>query len=734
MWGDNMVLQAGKMNFDWVNYLHQFGFVEHTKKKRRKLKNELINAICAFDIETSTVWLNQNPELYDVHAFMYIWQMQIEDITIIGRSWEEYLDFLSVLRLALIEIQCIEKLPEVPILVFWVHNLAYEWQFLSGIYNFRNEDCFFREERKPIYCRMYDCIEYRCSYLQTNLSLDALCKQMGVPEKLSGQKFDYEKIRYPWTELSDFEMEYCIRDVASLVAAMKIRIGREGDTLLTVPITSTGYVRRDCKAALESHYLDVREMKPREKEYRLLRKIFRGGDTHANRFQAGRIVDDVYSYDISSSYPTQQLTQLFPMKPFRWLDFTGRDAKQRIARVFDRIGLGDAVCGTYQFKNIRLKNDRDPMPYISLSKCDVDYTRGYKLDNGRILSAGYLEISLTEIDLAIIIEQYVFDEIDCLECMVAAKDYLPEEYRKVIFKYYKDKTELKGDDSEEGKYNYIKSKNKVNAVYGMTATDPIHQDVIYDPDHQLTQLHDGDYYTPDYKDRTPEQINKLLTDAAFPYQWGVYTTCLARAQLRNVLAECYKQGKMKDVLYVDTDSVKVAGKIDLTRLNEKLKQNAIRQGAFADDMNGQRHYIGVFEFDGHYQKFITQGAKRYAVIKDNGKMDITVAGVSKKINQETGISFAVEELKDLRNFKPDTLDDEGNIIEEGMIWRKAGGTMSVYNDHADRWYTDPATGKTLHITKNVAIIPTTYRMTYSRDYRLLLSEIELYSDYQRKRS
>lgn len=726
------MLKAGS-EFDWYSYLCKFGFVPHNKHKRRKQKQELINAVCAFDIETSTVWLNDNHSLYDVHSFMYIWQMQIEDQTIIGRTWEEYFIFLDQLHEALVKIQINNNLPMIPVLVLWVHNLAYEWTFLSGLYPFKNEECFFRQERKPIYCKMFDCFELRCSYLQTNLSLAALCKQTGVEEKKSGQKFDYDKLRFPWTELSNFELEYCITDVRSLVQAMKYRISRAGDTLLTVPITSTGYVRRDCKAALADQYLDLREMKPKEKEYRLLRKCFRGGDTHANRFRVGQIIENVYSYDISSSYPTQQLTQLFPMKPFKWIDLTGRTAAQRIQRIFSFIGLGYAVCGTYQFKDLKLKNDHDPMPYISLSKCDVDYTRDFILDNGRILEAGYVEISLTEIDLEIILDQYNFSEFDCLECMVSRKEYLPDEYRLVIQDYYNKKTALKGDDSEDGMYIYVKSKNMLNAVYGMSATDPVHQDVIYDPGHILEQEHETDYFIPAYEDRTPAELEKILKNAAFPYQWGVYTTAYARKQLRTALAECYRQGKMSDVLYVDTDSVKVAGEVDLSRLNEKLKDNAIRQKAYAYDKNGKRHYIGLFEFDGHYQQFITQGAKRYAVIKDDGKMDITVAGVSKKINEKTGIPFAVEELKDLANFKPDRLDDRGNIVEHGMLWKKAGGTLSVYNDHADRYYTDQATGKTVHITKNVAIIPTTYRMTYSRDYRLLLNEIQLYGTYQKAR-
>lgn len=195
-----------------------------------------------------------------------------------------------------------------------------------------------------------------------------------------------------------------------------------------------------------------------------------------------------------------------------------------------------------------------------------------------------------------------------------------------------------------------------------------------------------------------------------------YTTAYARKQLQDAIKLCGEQ-----IVYVDTDSVKTVGPVNISILNDKLRQTAERMGAFADDMHGKRHYIGLFEDDGHYQQFITQGAKRYAYIDDSGKMGITVAGVSKKVNEETGVPFAVEELKSLDNFRV------------GMKWYKAGGTIAVYKDHDDFDYTDPESGNTIHIGKNVSIVEGTYEMKYSKDYKLLLGEIELYGEYQRKR-
>ena len=218
-------------------------------------------------------------------------------------------------------------------------------------------------------------------------------------------------------------------------------------------------------------------MKPDEEQYRLLRMAFRGGNTHGAAGTTGRIIKNVTSYDIVSCYPTQQLTQRFPMKPYKWLD-----CRLNLDRVFKFIGLGYSVVGLYEFKGLRLKNKKTPIPYISLSRTETlmykeeEYTDSkgkkkkhkvslVKLDNGRILESYYSRMALTEIDLEIILNQYYFDQIDIVRCMVARKDYLPEEYRRVIQEYYNNKTKLKGDDSDNGVYLYTKSKNMLNSVY-----------------------------------------------------------------------------------------------------------------------------------------------------------------------------------------------------------------------------------------------------------------------------
>ena len=712
---------------NWVSYLESFGVLVQPKHKTKsKIKRyNYINAYTAFDIETSTIWLNPDHSQYDVHSFMYVWQWQIEDYTIIGRTWDEFTDFQKHLVSVIDELRDIWELKDPPLLLVWDHNLSFEFAFLASIYPFENEECFFRDIRKPIYVRMYNHFEFRCSYIQTNMSLKMLCKEMKVPQKLSGQKFDYAKVRFPWTELTDYELQYIITDVESLVMAMKKRVAMGGDTLLSVPITSTGYVRRDLKEALKPKQGILMLQKPMKKEFMLLRECFRGGNTHSNRQLTGRIWNDVYSYDIASSYPTQLLTHKFPMEKFTWLDFKGTRWKkpgEKMRRILMLIGLDYAVAGRFAFKHLRLKDPKEPIPYISYGKCQAKPFQPQPeekewpllLDNGRVLEAGYLEIALTEIDLKIIMDQYYFDEIDVQKAMYAKKGYLFKEYCDVIMNYYTKKTALKGAETDEEEYMYVKMKNLLNAIYGCCVTNPINSDIKYNH---------GDYLRSSYDSMTDDEIDNALRLAPFPYQVGVWCTSLARLQLQRAIDFCKKQTRQPDgnckLLYCDTDSVKVAGKVDIDKLNAEYLANAKRAGAFADDRHGVRHYIGLFEQDAHYERFITQGAKRYAYEK-NGKLGVTVSGVSKEINEKTGVPFASEELGELENFGKD------------MTWRKAGGTMAVYNDFDNFDYTDPETGGIVHIGSNVSIVESTYKMTFTKDYTKLLENIKLYGQYKKE--
>lgn len=698
--------------------------VKRQKGRKKKKENLLLDIVTAFDIETTKVMITNSDGFGHPYSFMYIWQFQLgSKYTIIGRTWDEFTELQKWLWQISDGVKNRLKLSSHPVFCCYIHNLAYEWQYLQGVYDFQNEDIFFRDVRKPIYCKLNNILELRCSYLHSNMSLSKFGDAVGATTpKLDGRLFDYSKIRYPWTTLSAYELHYCVNDVRTLEESLRLEMERDGDTLLTIPLTATGYIRRELKAALKPLYYTIKQLLPDWETYQQLRRCFRGGDTHANRFRVGHIIENMESYDRESSYPDILLNYDFPMGPWRKV----ADADNTLDRVLRFVKAGNAVIGDYHFKGLDLINHKEAFPYLPIAKCKV--CENVVEDNGRIIHADLCIVSLTEIDLEIVLKQYKFHTIAVYNVKTAMKAPLPKAYREVIQKYYEKKTLLKGQKGQE--YYYIKSKNILNAGYGCAAQQTVHPIIEYKP--EGVETFEG--FLTQYVKHMPdeEQAEKELQSAPFPYTWGVYTTAYARMELFKAvrLAGVDKNG-ISNVVYVDTDSIKTICIVDIDKLNTVIQARSAKNGATAYDSEGNKHYIGMWDHEYSYIKFITQGAKRYAYIKlddeGNPKLGVTVSGVTHKehiyYNDDGSIDhkteYAVEELQSLENFK------------EGMTWEEAGGTASVYMDAEDckddkgGWikYTDPETGKSIEITPCVSIVNSTYTMTIDKDYKTLIDDL-----------
>jgi len=638
-------------------------------KERKVYKN----LVCAFDIETTLL-----PEIGQ--SFMYVWQAQLGlHHTVIGRTWEEFKLFRS---------RCTAALADNEWLVVWVHNLSFEFQFLSDpdIYDFDRKEVFCMDSRKILKAEMKDFrLEFRCSYLHSNMSLDEFLKKMGVPDlKQSGEKFDYAKIRYPWTPLSDSEMKYVLNDVRGLVEAMTIEMEHDQKNLYTIPRTSTGYVREDVKKSMRSfNHNTLLRMQPDLHILELLRQAFRGGNTHANRYMSDTTIEGpVHSVDLASSYPAVQLTREYPMTPFREIHDKDPDFVLELLNVRHQ-----ALLMKVAFSFIRLKEERWPVPYISKSKCRNLYNGSY--DNGRVLAAEYLETTITDIDLRIILEEYDFDEIIFIEVWSSRYGYLPQTLRDVTIQYFRDKTALKGVKGQE--IFYMKAKNKLNSIYGQSVQMPLKPTIEYV---------DGAYI--EKEEDQEAALAKYARKAHQCYQWGVWITCHARKALEDGIRLAYEQGIF---IYADTDSVKYKGSVDFSAYNKKQIQLAKKAGAFADDPKGNRHYMGVYEAEEDMIEFKTLGAKKYAYRTEDGKLHITISGVNKQ-------KGAVE------------LEAAGGLdaFREGMVFKSSGKTEVKYFD-TDTAYGDYSVdGHTIHIGKNVTILDTTYTVGLTDEYKTLLSD------------
>ena len=643
-----MVLQWDAYN--WDEFPLELIKRGHKKRGNKKyLKN-----YGAFDIETTNI-----DEL--LQSVMYIWQFQIDETTtIIGRTWEEFQEFFQELN---------NRIPNDAMYVVLVHNLSFEFQFLKSIIEFQEVKAM---DKRKILTATSGKVEFRCTYLHSNMSLRKYLEKMGVEHQKT--ELDYDKRRYSDTELTEKEIEYCVNDVQGLHEAYGIEMERDGDDLYTIPLTSTGYIRREAKEALAGYKQYIQQDLPDAKVFTLLREAFRGGNTHANRWNANILINaeegkPIMSYDISSSYPADLLTQKFPRKfyPGRIENFELYLEQER-ACLF-RIKIYD----------LKLLDHYWGIPYLSKDKCRHIFNGVY--DNGRILKADSLDTTLTEVDFAILLSEYEFDYV-ITELYTARKEKLSRKFRDLILQKYKEKTKLKDVDD----YKYMKEKNKFNAIYGMTVQNPCKDEWLWN----------GKEMVRDDSKTYEQRVEDYQEKGWLNYSTGVWTTAYARLKLEQGIA-CLPPTAF---LYSDTDSIKFIG--DYSKEFEDLNKEYMDEQLSATDVKGNRHYIGVFERE-HTKtpilSFKTLGAKKYCYTDSEG-LHLTLSGVAK----EKG----AEELQDIDNFAA------------GFVFHEGAGIECRYNDTIT--YAD-IDGHHLKITSNIYIGVSTYHLSLGEkgDYRRLLN-------------
>lgn len=322
---------------------------------------------------------------------------------------------------------------------------------------------------------------------------------------------------------------------------------------------------------------------------------------------------------------------------------------------------------------------------------------------GRIISAEEIEIVLTDYDFKFILETYSC-EYEILESYFSIYEYLPKTFIDFILDKYITKTEFKGVKGKEIIYNLEKAK--FNSLYGMCVTNTIRDIVEFDNEKGWNEI----------PLKNEEILKRLENKKKYPFlvfAWGVWITSIARF---NLLSNVIKNDK--NVIYCDTDSMKVTENFDkkiideynkkvLEKIEKVSKELEIDEKKFSPkDKKGNKRPLGIFEHDAKYFQFITQGAKKYAYIdsKDE-KIHITVAGVPKKGRTN---------LKSLNDFRDNFVFD----------FKYTGKNSLIYNDEMIEFNLKDYKGNTEKINEKYGcvLIPTTYTLNKSEDYVNMLTE------------
>lgn len=415
--------------------------------------NEFMNTACAFDIETTSDSDGERD-----FAYMYIWQLGINGYVIYGRTWDELMDTLQLIHDKF-------ELNENRFIVIYVHNLEFEFQFIRKRFQWKN--VFSIKERRPIYAHTTSGIEFRCSYMLTGKALAKVGEDLTEfnVKKMVGD-LDYSLKRNYKTPLTDKELEYCFNDVRVVMALIQEKIHQDG-SIMKIPMTNTGYVRKHIRNAClhqngdkktgSKKFLQYRKLMDKMQltpdRYYMLKAAFQGGFTHANSHWVGKTLENIHSFDFTSSYPFVMCAFQFPMNG-------GEDYRPKSEEDF-RECLNCYCClFTIELFDVIPKLDYDHP--ISVYKC-CDLVN-YSVDNGRLIKADHLIMTITEQDFFIYEQFYQWKEARIHKFIRYQRDYLPYDYVKAVLELYVKKTQLKGVKGKEVEYQI--SKGMLNSAYG----------------------------------------------------------------------------------------------------------------------------------------------------------------------------------------------------------------------------------------------------------------------------
>lgn len=583
--------------------------------------------------------------------------------------------------------------------IFYIHNLPYDHYFMRRFW-YRDYDKPISQlnvkPHYPIYIEFGNGIIIKDSLILAQKKLEKWADDLDVEHKKEVGLWDYDKLRDQDTPLSDDEKAYIEHDTLAGVECLDKTMQGLNKKLYSLPYTATGIPREQTrKRGKKKAHEYLKKIALSYPQYIKANTCYHGGYTHGNRHYVGqKITQGVTAYDFASSYPYILLCFKFASENFVAIPDCKSDFilkyKEQYAFMFKFTAI-----------NIRLKSDDEVMPYLQFSKCIKSINAVN--DNGRTLCANYVEIYLTEWDLAIIADQYEWDKHICTEVERAAKDYLPRWFTDYVYECFSDKCNLKGGD----KILYSIAKARVNSLYGMCCQRNLRNEITEDYDTgEYTEVEPDD---PEAKYN--EYINKVST--VLPYIWGVTTTAAAAYNVHQ-LAKCFRIP-----LYIDTDSCYgIDPDIDaINKYNEGCREKLRANNYEPVNVNGREYWLGVAEHDGlndEYTEFKFMGAKRYCGrCKADGKLHITVAGVPKKNGALT-------------------LEDNIDNFHAGFIFDgiRTGKKTHLYFP-ADDIYIDDRGNET---GDSISLIPCDYKLdsVFDVDWQKIFNdevEVKMYYDY-----
>lgn len=412
--------------------------------------------------------------------------------------------------------------------------------------------------------------------------------------------------------LEDIPVE---REIKELYDGITSLMQLYNDDLKSIPLTATGYPRRDirrvCKASKDYSrwFSQTRLTAP---QYFMCLKAFKGGLCYLNPNFEGELLtsNDTFRLmhrDFRSHYPSQLRTRLYPTGPVEnYYDIESISYKMGNT---PQLTVDEVLKDTkYTYvvymliKDLKLK---DGVTFPILSDTDLVYPEETAvIKNHHVVSSEKNAIYIDSITLKWMKKQYDFKSI--IQKAIRMKNgKLPKEYNAVIDKYFIEKS-----DKSKPEFEHMVDKKKLVSIYGCFVTKPVRR-LVLNVDSNLQK--DLDRY---YKDRS----------SFLPYQIGIMVTAYARDELLQYI-ETIGYNK---VIYCDTDSAFYLSDDNVEAKVEALNAKKEKKAPKVTLKDGSELCYDSFEIEHHLKQFKGLSSKVYGYVTDDDVFSVTIGGMPEK--------------------------------------------------------------------------------------------------------
>lgn len=678
--------------------------------------------IGAYDSETTNIVIDGKHKAFPILHQLGILRCDIEEID--ASNVEDMTDVSlyrhSLDLYARLDEICDEDFDYVPIIL--CHNLSFDMYGLSNWFMRHDVKVLAKSARKPITFTVSDdngkpCLVIWDTLIFTQQPLERMGSDCRYDKGIG--EWDYMRIRTPKTPLTVDEIDYSKRDIYTLLSwfgwFLKRNPDIKPDRLGLNVVTKTGIVRERRRIRFDSvrgkglkynigrYWLfRCRTERPRtDDELFTMFAVTRGGFTFCASKSANVPYDlkgtdlVVAGYDATSQHPAQMVSHLYPCrfhetttkvldlafdvitkisvqrvlnrwdKPFPVAFnacFEFRNLRPKQGTVYERCGVFPLASARYITTDDYDEDNGDRVSYIHemQDKNYRDELHGAKCAFGKIISAEYAKLYITELTAFEICQCYVWDSVRAVHGYITGRFTKPSDMDICsVMQFYKAKDAFKAareeyystgtisndddlknlgvapvtvDEMKTGvlsgndvESTYLGLKADLNALFGINASNEYRRDTV------LTEVGIG--YKGEFGLCNAPKNSKVW------YQFG--QRIVGWSRIAQICSIELAMRHAETLVNGDTDSIKVlCHECDLQAIDRELKvlARAIDKGkekvcrrvrnAYPDiysPLTGIGHYVCEFTT----KRFCAAFNKAY-VLEEKGHLQFTLAGVPTK--------------------------------------------------------------------------------------------------------